>query len=148
MVTIRKMNADDHALYMEMTREFYHSDAVLHPIPTKHCEIMFAEMIRSDVYAECFFFEEDGKCMGYAQISKTFSQESGGLVVWVEELYMKKDCRGKGVGSMFLKCLEQHIPASRYRLEVEPDNDGAMRLYQRMGYEPLPYLQLIKDIEP
>ena len=30
---IRKMRSEDKKTYMEMAREFYHSDAVLHPVP-------------------------------------------------------------------------------------------------------------------
>ena len=33
----------------------------------------------------------------------------------------------------------------RLRLEVEDYNKGAMRLYERMGFELLPYLQMVID---
>ena len=32
---------------------------------------------------------------------------------------------------------------SRLRIEVESDNDGARRLYERMGFKLLPYLQMV-----
>ena len=35
--------------------------------------------------------------------------------------------------------------AARLRLEVEEDNVSARRLYERLGYQPLPYLQMIKE---
>ena len=37
------------------------------------------------------------------------------------------------------------MPAARYRLEAEPENEGAVRLYHRMGYKELPYMQLVKE---
>lgn len=39
---------------MEMAREFYHSDAVLHPVPDTYFERTADEALRSDVYAEIF----------------------------------------------------------------------------------------------
>lgn len=36
--------------------------------------------------------------------------------------------------------------AARLRLEVEPDNEAAIRLYTRLGYEDLPYRQMIKPL--
>ena len=35
---IRKMRSEDKKTYMEMAREFYHSDAVLHPVPDTYFE--------------------------------------------------------------------------------------------------------------
>ena len=51
----------------------------------------------------------------------------------------------QGLGSAFFAWLEQNVPAVRYRLEAEPDNARAMALYKRLGYEVLPYVQMIKD---
>ena len=34
---------------------------------------------------------------------------------------------------------------ARLRIEVEDDNEGAKRLYRRMGFELLPYLQMVID---
>ena len=54
---IRKMRSEDKKTYMEMAREFYHSDAVLHPVPDTYFERTADEALRSDVYAEIFLFE-------------------------------------------------------------------------------------------
>lgn len=51
---IRKMRSEDKKTYMEMAREFYHSDAVLHPVPDTYFERTADEALRSDVYAEIF----------------------------------------------------------------------------------------------
>jgi len=41
--------------------------------------------------------------------------------------------------------MSENIPAARYRLETEPENEGARRLYARHGYEEFPYLQMVKE---
>ena len=41
--------------------------------------------------------------------------------------------------------MKENIPAARYRIEVAADNEKAMRLYERMGFEVLPYIQMVID---
>lgn len=147
MLTIRKINESDRETYLNFTRLFYNSDAVLHTIPEEYCINTFNEMMRSDVYADGYIFEEDGKNVGYALLSKTFSQEAGGTVIWVEELFILPEYRSRGIGSKFFSFVEQKFEPSRIRLEVEPDNFGAVKLYKKIGYEVLPYEQMIKEFE-
>lgn len=142
---IRKLTANDKNIFMNLTEEFYSSNAVMHPIPEKNRSAMFDELMRSDVYAECFILESgDGATAGYVLTAKTFSQEAGGLVVWLEEGYIKEEYRSNGLMSEFFAFIEQHCPAARYRLEVEPDNPRAIALYERRGFRFIPYLQMIK----
>ncbi len=143
---IRRLTHDDRETYIEFAKKFYSTEAVMAKIPERHFEVTFQELMRSEVYAECFLLVDGDQPKGYALIAKTFSQEAGGLVVWIEELYVEPDARSKGLGSEFFEFLEANIPAKRYRLEVEPENGGAVRLYRRFGFKEMPYGQMYKDI--
>ncbi len=143
---IRKLTPQDHVLFLDLCREFYHSSAVMHPIPESYYENTFQELMRSEVYTQCYILEYEGQPAGYALLSKSYSAEAGGMVVWIEELYLRPDFRSHGIGSEFFAFLEQEHPAARYRLEIEPDNERAAKLYRSRGYEVLPYVQMIKDI--
>lgn len=147
---IRRFEEADRELYVELADAFYHSPAVLHAIPREYMERTFDEMMRSDAYVDGFLLESgEGEAMGYALIAKTFSQEPGGLAVWVEELSVLPKFRGHGVGTEVLKWLESYYPGwKRIRLEVERDNERAIQLYGRLGYEELPYYQMLKDRGP
>jgi ribosomal protein S18 acetylase RimI-like enzyme len=92
--------------------------------------------------------ETDRAAAGYALLSFTWSTEAGGLCVLLEEVYVSPRCRGEGVGSALLRFVEGEYggKASRFRLEVAPSNAPAIRLYERMGYMRLDYLQTVKDI--
>ena len=46
----RNAEEKDFAIYMELAQEFYHSPAVMHPIPAQYMENTFREAMRSDVY--------------------------------------------------------------------------------------------------
>ena len=142
---IRKINSGDRSLFLRMTEDFYNSEAVLCSVPSEHHEATFNELMRSDEYLECYIFECAGELAGYALLTKSFSQEAGGPVVWLDELYVTPQHRGKGLAREFLSFMEQEIPAARYRLEVEPDNKRAASLYRRQGFSTLPYIQMVKQ---
>ena len=146
---IRKMTESDRDLYIEMAEEFYHSDAVLHPIPRAHFEKTAEEALKSGTYAEIYLLEYKGKTAGYGLTARTFSQEAGGQVLWIEELYIREAFRSRGLGREFFSYLEENNKGvlSRLRLEVEADNTRAISLYERLGYEVLDYVQMIKDFE-
>lgn len=143
---IRTIQQADREAYLAMAKEFYSSEAVAHSIPEKHILDTFDELMRSDVYAQAYILEKDGETAGYALLAKTFSQEGGGLTVWLEEIYVRPEYRGCGLGREFFAFWkEQYGDFRRFRLEVEPDNARAIALYEQMGFEMLPYQQMILD---
>lgn len=146
---IRKMTENDKELYITMAEEFYNSDAVLHPIPRDYFEKTANEALRSDEYAEIYLLEYEGETAGYGLTARTFSQEAGGQVLWIEELYIRKEFRSKGLGREFFSSLEDKNRGEivRLRLEVEADNTRAISLYERLGYEVLDYVQMVKDFQ-
>ena len=143
---IRKIQLKDKYEYIKMATDFYNSSAVLSPVPSAHFELTFEELIKSNTYAEAFIFEEDNEIAGYGLIAKTFSQEAGGIVIWIEEIYVKNEFRNQGIGSEFIEYIKEHIPAKRYRLETEPENTKAQELYIRHGFEHLEYINYCLDI--
>lgn len=134
---------------MHLSELFYSSSAVLHSVPKKHHENMFEELMRSDEYAEGYIFESDGVAVGFGLTAKTFSREAGGKVLWLEELFILEEYRGRGLGREFFAAAEQYARSNGYariRLEVEEKNVRARSLYARLGYEPLDYRQMIKEL--
>lgn len=141
---IRKIKRSDREIFLEMSKAFYASDVVFRNISEKFHEDAFEELMKSDLYAECYIFESEGKVAGYALLAKTYSREAGGMAVWIEELYVLPEFRGKGLGRSFFEYLFENIPAARYRLEIEPENERAVKLYKEEGFYYLPYHQMIK----
>ena len=141
---IRSITQNDREVFIRLSEEFYNSDAVLKPIPHSFHEALFDELMRSDTYAECYLFEEQGTVVGYAQLSKTYSREAGGNVLLIEEIYIIPSFRGRGLATEFFDFIHKRADTARFRLEVEPENEGAVKLYKRMGYRFLDYKQMIK----
>lgn len=144
----RPLCAADEAVFLEMAEEFYHSNAVLHPIPPEYHRVAFQEMLSSDRYLAGYLLEQDGKAAGFAVTNRMMQHEAGGFVIWIEELYLRKEFRGSGLGSRFLNWIEQQMrgKAKLLRLETEPENTRAQQLYARLGYQPLKYSQMIKEL--
>lgn len=99
---IRRFEEKDKQIYMEMAHEFYHSDAVLHPVPDEYFEKTTAEALRAEGFAEIYMLEYNGVPAGYVLTAKSFSQEAGGMVVWIEEIYIRAYTVPKGLEENFL----------------------------------------------
>ena len=145
-MNIRKPTPNDREAYIKLAEQFYSSEAVLHSVDRSCFENTFDEFIASDRYVECFLFEVDDSIAGYALITKTFTQEVGGLVYWIDELFILPQFRGRGIGHRFFEYILSLSGPKRFRLEVTAKNEGAIRLYRSLGFTPLDYSQFVKDV--
>ena len=144
---IRYMEERDRQHILEMMRIFYSSDAVF----TNGSEEIFntdiSNCVNDNPYIEGYIFENDKDIQGYAIVAKSFSAEFGKPCIWIEDIYMKEEYRGLGIGSMFLNFIEEKHPYSLFRLEVEAENERAVKVYQKCGYDVLPYMEMKKEIK-
>ncbi len=147
---IRPITKSDRNTYLIFAKAYFSSEAVNHTIPHSHFVKTFEQLMESDTYAQGYILESDGKPVGYALTAKTYSQEAGGMVIWIEELFVLPAFRGKGLGTEFLTYLKQHAEpnTARFRLEVTPENQSAIHFYERMGFRSLPYSQMIQEWHP
>ncbi len=143
-MTIRDMTEADTGKVLEMMRVFYSSPAVL----SDGSEDIFRNDVQNCVgdspYLEGYVFTEDNRISGYAMLAKSYSTEFGKACIWIEDLYIEPEYRGKGIGTEFFAFIEKKYPDVVLRLEVEKENQNAIRVYQKCGYEILPYLEMKK----
>ena len=141
---IRLMNREDKAIVLDMMRVFYASEAVL---SNGSEEIFLSDIdacVNDSPYLEGYILEENGEIQGYAMIAKSFSTEFGKPCIWIEDLYVKEPYRGMGLGSGFLNFIVDKYPGCLFRLEAEQENARAIAVYEKCGFEVLPYLELKK----
>ena len=141
---IRRAVEADRADILRMMGDFYSSDAVMAPVPEENFTRTFDECLKSSVYADLLVCEAGGEVCGYALTAKTYSNEAVGRVLWIEELYVSPECRGRGAGHELLKALLS-ADCTRFRLEVEKENEGAVRLYESLGFRFFEYDQMVLE---
>lgn len=143
-VNIVKMNSSHKEAVVKMMVDFYSSPAVYTNGSLEIFENDFSACIGDNPYLEGYIFSEDNKILGYSMLAKSFSTEFGKECIWIEDIYLNKDSRGKGIASKFFNFLEEKYPNHLKRLEVEEDNETAVKLYKKMGFDFLPYAEMKK----
>lgn len=146
MVVFREISIKDKNFFLSSAEQFYNSPAVLHSVSKDNFINTFNDLINNSPYEKGYIFQIDNKPVGYALLSFTWSNEAGGLVVLIEEVFVLENFRGKGIGTKFFEFIENEFPkAKRFRLEVEADNSKAIMLYLSKGFKNLDYVQMIKE---
>ena len=141
---IKKMTAAHGTAVMQMMKDFYESPAVLSNGSPEIFQADITACITDNPFLEGYVFAEGERLMGYAMVSTTFNCEYGRLCKWVEDLYVMPEYRGRGIGGAFLDYVAEANPHVLLRLEVEEENEGAVALYKRHGFEVLPYMEMIR----
>lgn len=82
-----------------------------------------------------------GRIAGYAFLVSFWSNELGGEICTIDEIYVEPARRGKGDATSLVTSLRKgsvlwpgHVVA--LELEVTPANARARRLYERLGFRP------------
>ena len=138
------MKECDRDTVKDMMRVFYASEAVATNGSEEIFESDINECISESPYAEGYIFEENSNILGYAMLAKSFSTEYGKKCIWIEDIYIKDEFRGMGIGSRFFDYLKESYPTALLRLEVEEENKRAVKVYQKNGFDFMPYLEMKK----
>ena len=105
---------------------------------------MTAPMLRAALFgpqpvAGCSVAELDGQVVGFALWYVTFSTWQGVPGIWLEDLFIRPQARGHGLGAALLKELARLCVArgySRFEWWVLDWNTDAQGFYRRLGAEP------------
>jgi GNAT superfamily N-acetyltransferase len=122
---------------LRMMRELYETDAPELPVTPEKFPVTIDRMLGDPARGRVVLFMLEGTLAGYALLIPYWSNEFGGTVVLLDELFVETPFRGQGIASAFFRFLEQHAPfdAVALALEVSPKNARACGLYESMGFE-------------
>ena len=131
-------------LFYNMCSQFFSSPAVCHSISREALQTTFQTARSHSPYMRGLMITKDDNIIGYLLLSFTYSNEVGGMVVWIEELFILEQHRGNGYGKRVLQWVISSYSnkAKRFRLEVTEENTLAKKLYQSMGFSNLSYEQM------
>ena len=141
--TIRIMTIDDKEEIINMMRVFYTSPAVL----SDGTEEIYANDVDNCVgdcpFVEGYIFQDGESIQGYGMVAKSFSTEFGKPCIWIEDLYVKDKYRGLGIGSKFLKFVEEKYLDAILRLEVEEDYGNEEIVHNDSFFENISHLHIL-----
>ncbi|OGH21238.1 MAG: hypothetical protein A2958_01925 [Candidatus Levybacteria bacterium RIFCSPLOWO2_01_FULL_38_13] len=98
-------------------------------------------------FVELYVAERDGKIIGYAIYNKAFSVEFDGMYGEIDEIYIKPEYRNQGIGSKFIKCIEEISKKNKFHalfLVSTTGNTKAHRLYKKLKFKTLPQIGFVK----
>lgn len=147
MLTMREITREDREIVLPMVREFYGSDAVDHAVPTEIMQRSFlAAANPEEPLLRGLLVYHHGELAGYVYLTFCYSAEVGGRCIFIEEIFLKENFRGLGLGRAIMTWIEREYPtARRIRLEVTQANQRAIQLYEASGYQYLRYDQMVLD---
>jgi GNAT superfamily N-acetyltransferase len=91
-------------------------------------------------YAEVLLAEDEGRVVGFALFFHNFSTFLGRPGIYLEDLFIEPECRGKGHGRALLSALARMtVERGCGRLEwaVLNWNEPAIQFYKKLGAEPM-----------
>jgi GNAT superfamily N-acetyltransferase len=99
-----------------------------------------------------FLLALDGEvAVGFAALSYLWTLERGGRAAWLDELYVRPERRGAGIGAALIDAAVATASAAGARaldLEIETGHEQAAPLYRRFGFHPLPRQRWARPLDP
>ena len=133
--TFRVADPSDADALLALMRELYAHERIVFDEPKARGAL--AQLLADDSCGVAHLLLFGGEVAGYLVLTFGFSLEFGGRDAFVDELYVRDEFRGRGMGKAALRLAADVCRARGVRalhLEVERANEGAQGLYRRAGF--------------
>ena len=137
-LTFRNAERKDTGLILQFIKELADYEKMLDEVVTD--EVTLEAWIFDKQKVEVIFAVEDGKEVGFALFFHNFSTFLGRVGIYLEDLYVRPECRGKGYGKAILKKLASiAVERGCGRLEwwCLDWNKPSIDFYLSLGAEPM-----------
>ena len=138
MFTIRYAKEEDTPLILDFIRRLADYEKMSDQVAAT--EDLIREWVFEKKKAEVLLGEEDGKPVAFALFFHNFSTFLGRAGIYLEDLFILPECRGKGYGKVIMKELAK-IAATRGCGRLEWAclnwNESSLAFYRSLGAEPL-----------
>jgi len=147
-VTYREFKSADRDTITGLVRKLYQEDPGGKPMTDEKIRKTFDELTRHPDKGTILVLDLDGEIIGYAIVLNIWSNEFGGNIVNIDELYIREGFRGKGVATNFIQYLITNKFAESVALAIQatPGNKKARALYEKLGFKPDESDLLILDL--
>jgi ribosomal protein S18 acetylase RimI-like enzyme len=133
-----------------MMLEFYALDGTA-PFDEEVARRALLGVIGDDTLGRVFLILLANEVAGYAVLTFGYSLEFHGRDAFVDEIYLRAEYRGRGIGKRALQFLTEVCAAegvNALHLEVERENTLAQAVYRKFGFEDQDSYLMTKWIAP
>lgn len=126
---------DDQETVLDMMSDFYAIDE--YKFDREKSRKNYQTLIENETLGRLWLMKDGPNNMGYLVLAFGFSFEYGGRDAFIDELFLKSDYRGKGVGAQAIDFVNQQALAlgvQAIHLEVERHNERGNHLYRKKGF--------------
>jgi GNAT superfamily N-acetyltransferase len=137
-ITIRPATRNDVPVIAELIRGLARFEKLEQEVVMTE-DLLTASLFRERPYAEVLIAEDEGQALGFALFFHNFSTFLGRPGIYLEDLFVLPEHRGKGIGRLLLATLARlAVERGCGRLEwaVLDWNQEAIRFYERLGARP------------
>ena len=135
----RLASPEDDEAVVEMSVALYEEDPASGPVLASQIRATLARLREEPLRGRAVVLDNDGDAAGYALLVSFWSNELGGEICTIDEIYVRPAWRSRGCGSRLIASLNSDralwpAPPVAFELEVSPDNHRALDLYERLGF--------------
>jgi ribosomal protein S18 acetylase RimI-like enzyme len=132
----RSATLGDIPALVEMMQEFY-AEAD-YPLDRQWAAASFSALLQDDALGAAWVIVHHSEPAGYVVLTVRFSMEYGGLEAFIDDLFIRPECRRQGLGRAALRALFDECERRKVlavHVEVGHDNVAAKALYRSYGLE-------------
>lgn len=136
-IKYRRFKASDSKVVAGLIQNLYREDSDGKPTSPQKIQNTFDSLIKHPDRGAIMVLEHQKGIIGYAILINFWSNEFGGNIIDIDELYIKEGFRSQGIGTNFIKHLAENKFGNSValRLEVTPGNKKARKLYESLGFK-------------
>lgn len=137
----------DIPLLMILMQEFYQVEGT--EFDPLIAQTAMEQILLEPALGQVWMMRQDDQPIGYMVLTLGYSLEFGGRDAFVDEIYIRSDWRGQGIGTkalQFMIIVCRSLGVQALHLEVSRNN-AAKRLYEKVGFAEREYYLMTKWIE-
>lgn len=137
-LTLRNATEEDVPLILRFIRELAEYERLAHEVVATE-ESIRQTLFGARAFAEVILAEQRGEPVGFALLFHNYSTFLGRPGIYLEDLYVRPEMRGYGIGKALLVRLAQialERNCGRFEWAVLNWNESAIRFYRSLGALP------------
>ena len=132
----KKYRDDDNTEIKKLITDLYREDSCGEPMTEDKINKTLHELESRPDKGSVWIFIYKNRIVGYSILINYWSNEHGGNILAIDEIYVKPSFRNRGIGSAFIRFIisNSDVSVKLLTLEVTPENNKAFKYYKNKGF--------------